>query len=551
MGTFLDITERKRTEEALRRSEADLREAQRIAEVGSWTRDVASDTVTWSEEIYRIFSRDPKLPAPSVAESTKLFTPESWARSSAAQQETLERGTPYILDLEVVRPDGTRGWMTARGEAERDGSGQVTKLRGTTQDITERKNAEQALARRTQELERSNADLAQFAYVASHDLKEPLRAVSGCVGLLKRHDEGKLDERAGEYMTHIVDGSVRMESLIDGLLAFSRVGTQGRELRPVECAKALGTALQNLATTIQESGAVVTQDPLPAVNGDLPQLVSLFQNLIGNALKFRKEAPPRIHVSAERNGASWRFSVRDNGIGIAPQYFERIFGVFSGCTLAASIPARASAWRFARKSWSGTEAGSGWSPCRAREPPFTSAYWMPKQIINSTKGIFMPEAIMCRPIEILLVEDSPSDAFLTREAFNSSKLLNKLHVVDNGVDAIAFLRRESPYTEAPRPDIILLDLNLPKMDGREVLQEIKTDDDLKIIPVVVLTSSEAEEDVLKSYNLHANCYVSKPVEFDKFARAVRAIREFWFTVVTLPQQNHNGPLDGSGLRSRE
>jgi light-regulated signal transduction histidine kinase (bacteriophytochrome) len=129
-------------------------------------------------------------------------------------------------------------------------------------------------------------------------------------------------------MTHIVDGAARMETLVDGLLAFSRVGTQGGELRPVECAKALGTALQNLAAAIEESGAVVTHDILPAVNGDLPQLVSLFQNLIGNALKFRREAPPRIHVSAERNGTHWRFSVRDNGIGIAPQYFERIFGVF-------------------------------------------------------------------------------------------------------------------------------------------------------------------------------------------------------------------------------
>jgi len=195
-------------------------------------------------------------------------------------------------------------------------------------DITERKRAEEALAQRAQELARSNADLAQFAYVASHDLKEPLRAVSGCVGLLKGVYEGKLDERTGEYMTHIVDGTARMETLIDGLLAFSRVGTQGGELQPVECAKALGTALQNLAASIEESGAVVTHGTLPAVNGDLPQLVSLFQNLIGNALKFRQEAPPRIHVSAERNGMHWHFSVRDNGIGIAPQYFERIFGVF-------------------------------------------------------------------------------------------------------------------------------------------------------------------------------------------------------------------------------
>jgi len=150
----------------------------------------------------------------------------------------------------------------------------------------------------------------------------------------------------------------------------------------------------------------------------------------------------------------------------------------------------------------------------------------------------MPETAICRPIEILLVEDSPSDALLTREALNGSKLLNKLHVVDNGVDAIAFLRRDGPFANVPRPDLILLDLNLPKMDGREVLREIKGDDDLRVIPVVVLTSSDAEEDILKSYKLNANCYITKPVEFDKFVKVVRSIREFWIAVVTLPPQQH-------------
>ena len=150
----------------------------------------------------------------------------------------------------------------------------------------------------------------------------------------------------------------------------------------------------------------------------------------------------------------------------------------------------------------------------------------------------MPEAVMYRHIEILLVEDSPSDALLTREALKTSKLMNNLHVVENGVDAIAFLRREGPYAHVPPPDLILLDLNLPKKDGREVLREIKADDDLRAIPVVVLTSSDAEEDILKSYKLNANCYITKPVEFDKFVKVVRSIREFWFAVVTLPPQQH-------------
>jgi PAS domain S-box-containing protein len=140
-----DITDRKQAEEALRRSEAELSEAQRIAQVGSWTWEVPKDTVTWSEHIYRIFRRDPNLPAPSVAESAQLFTPESWARLREAQQQTLQRGTPYLLDLEVVRADGTRGWMLAHGEPEFDASGQMVRLRGTVQDITERKRAEEAL----------------------------------------------------------------------------------------------------------------------------------------------------------------------------------------------------------------------------------------------------------------------------------------------------------------------------------------------------------------------------------------------------------------------
>jgi len=146
----------------------------------------------------------------------------------------------------------------------------------------------------------------------------------------------------------------------------------------------------------------------------------------------------------------------------------------------------------------------------------------------------MTEATMVRPIEILLVEDSPTDAFLTQEAFNRSKVLNKMHVIDNGADAMAFLRREGPYAQGQRPDLILLDLNLPRKDGKEVLQEIKSDDDLKAIPVVILTSSKEEEDVLRSYELHANCYITKPVEFQRLTEVVKCIREFWFSVVTLP-----------------
>ena len=143
-----------------------------------------------------------------------------------------------------------------------------------------------------------------------------------------------------------------------------------------------------------------------------------------------------------------------------------------------------------------------------------------------------------RPVEILLVEDNPGDERLTREALKEGKVYSNLHWVKDGVEAMEFLRRQGKFADVPRPDIILLDLNLPKKDGREVLQDIKNDEKLKRIPVVILTTSKAEEDVLKSYNLHANCYVTKPVDLEKFMVVVKSIDVFWLTVVTLPPNGH-------------
>lgn len=147
---------------------------------------------------------------------------------------------------------------------------------------------------------------------------------------------------------------------------------------------------------------------------------------------------------------------------------------------------------------------------------------------------------LVKPIEILLVEDNPGDVRLTIEALKEAKVINHLTVVKDGMEALAFLRRQGSYTAAPRPHLIVLDLNLPKKDGREVLADIKADDRLKRIPVVVLTTSQDEQDVLKSYNLHANCYITKPVDLDQFVRVVRSIEDFWLGIVVLPAPPTNG-----------
>jgi signal transduction histidine kinase len=178
------------------------------------------------------------------------------------------------------------------------------------------------------ELARSNADLQQFAYVASHDLQEPLRMVASYTQLLARRYKDKLDSDADEFIGYAVDGASRMQRLINDLLAYSRVTSQGKVFERVDCNGLLEEVLSNLRVAVEESRAVVTHDPLPTVMADGGQLGQLFQNLIGNAIKFQGEEPPRVHVSAERRPNEWLFSVRDNGIGVDPQYAERIFVIF-------------------------------------------------------------------------------------------------------------------------------------------------------------------------------------------------------------------------------
>jgi PAS domain S-box-containing protein len=195
-------------------------------------------------------------------------------------------------------------------------------------DVTERRRSEEELAKKVAELARSNRDLEQFAYVASHDLQEPLRMVASYAQLLGERYRGKLDENADKYIGYAVEGALRMQTLIQDLLAFSRVGRNGSARTPTDCNAVLEQALQNLQAAIRESHASITHDPLPVVASERSQLVQVFQNLIGNAIKFRGNDPPAISVSAEKQADAWTFTVADNGIGIAPEHKDAIFVIF-------------------------------------------------------------------------------------------------------------------------------------------------------------------------------------------------------------------------------
>ncbi|MDM8549047.1 response regulator [Desulfobacterales bacterium HSG2] len=238
--------------------------------------------------------------------------------------------------FEVFKTEETQIWEWKRDNdetymihdshlADTDGSPLVLKM-GV--DITVSRQTGEMLRERTEDLERSNRDLEQFAHVVSHDLQEPLRMVSSYVQLLERRYKGKLDADADDFIAFAVDGAVRMHALITDLLAFSRVGTRGKPFEPLEAEHILEQVLANLSVSIRESGAEVTHDALPSVIADASQLARVFQNLISNAIKFRGEEPPRIHVTAEKKGREWIFSLRDKGIGIAPKYSDRIFVIF-------------------------------------------------------------------------------------------------------------------------------------------------------------------------------------------------------------------------------
>jgi len=241
---------------------------------------------------------------------------------------TVQDGTACRVTNEIFcRKDGTSFPVdyVSNPIFERD---QLTGAVVAFRDVTHRKRTEQELAKKAEELARSNAELQHFAYIASHDLQEPLRMVASYVQLLARRYKGKLDADADEFIAFAVDGATRMRTLIDALLAYSRVETKGKEFEPIDCEAILDGTLSTLQAAIEESQAVVTRDPLPTVMADPTQLDQLFQNLIGNGIKFRGVEPPRIHVSSERNGKEWIFSVRDHGIGIDPQYADRIFVMF-------------------------------------------------------------------------------------------------------------------------------------------------------------------------------------------------------------------------------
>jgi len=258
------------------------------------------------------------------SEEERLLT----LRSAELAASSLKTRTVLVLgELLAILSLGIAGFIIhAEMQHRRQAEDQVRKLNADLERRVAERTAE--LAERAKDLERSNMELQQFAYVASHDLQEPLRTIASFTQLLAKRYGDKLDDKAREFIAFAVDGSKRMQTLINDLLSFSRVGTQGRRLVSVSTDAVLDAVLKNLKRGIEESRAIITRDPLPIVLADELQLSQILQNLIGNAIKFRRNQAATVHIGAERTASGWNISVRDNGIGVAPEHSERIFVIF-------------------------------------------------------------------------------------------------------------------------------------------------------------------------------------------------------------------------------
>jgi PAS domain S-box-containing protein len=352
LTTFLDVTERNDALHALQRSEAHLIASQRIAHVGSWEYeligtpdDLDSNILRCSDECYRIFGFEPGSVEVTPQGSISFVHPDDRAQLVSALRKALATGTVYSSEHRIVRPDGTEVIVHARGEIEFDSeTGKPLRLVGTTQDVTERSRVREQIQRlneelegrvaeRTAQLEAANRDLEAFAYSVSHDLRAPLRAINGYAGILKEESEASLTEMGQTSLERIAFSVRRMDGLIDGLLALSRLGRRATEIREISPRAIVEEALEEVGIGHGQSGVEVVLGELPACRADAALLRQVFVNLVGNAVKFSRESNPAvIEIGSRKQDDALVWFVRDNGIGFDMRHAPKVFDVFQRLT---------------------------------------------------------------------------------------------------------------------------------------------------------------------------------------------------------------------------
>ena len=336
ISTIIDVTKRKRAENDLRKSEARLKIAMDMAKLVYWEYDVNSDMVIFDNRFYSLYGTTAEQEGCTKMSLRKyalmFIPPEEYQKIAEEIDKALKTDNPNFfsqIEYSIIRADGEKRFIVVRFGVIKDDKGHTIKMYGANQDITELKKTEEKLQKTVHDLERSNEELEQFAYVTSHDLQEPLRTIASYTQLLGRRYKDKLDSDADEFMDYIVDATKRMQSLIKDLLEYSKVTSKGEESKLVSTKGIVKDIILDYQVTLKETNGEINCNELPEVYSDKRLLTQVFQNLIGNAIKYRKpEEPSKIHISARKEDNEYVFSISDNGIGIEPQYFNRIFMIF-------------------------------------------------------------------------------------------------------------------------------------------------------------------------------------------------------------------------------
>lgn len=419
------------------------------------------------------------------------------------------------FETQRVRKDGGILDVSLTISSVRDESGVVIGASTIARDITQTKAAQEALERYTREVEQSNRDLERFAYVVSHDLAEPLRMISSFVQLIAADYGSALDERGREYVGFVLDGSARMRALIDDLLSYSRLGADDLAITSVGLADVVQRVLHVLEAPIATTRAEVTVGDLPEVAADAIKIEQVLQNLVANALKFHDEGSrPAVSVTAQRAGDAWQVTVADQGVGIEPRHGDRVFEMFQRL--------------HPREHFPGT--GVGLTICKRIVDRHGGRIWFEPNEPRGTRFHFtIPDRDKSRQrvVHILLAEDNPGDVLLMRQGLATWNEPTEVHVATDGEEALRFLRREGPYGTAPVPDLVVLDVNLPRLKGNEVLARMRSDPALVGIPVAVMSSSSNEERIAGAYDARTTCFVLKPVDVPEYRAAIRGIERFW------------------------
>jgi PAS domain S-box-containing protein len=327
-GTHTDISDLRKVEKELKESQEKLNIALENGEIGTWELNIKTRNVSMDERTEKMFRVSPGKFEGTIAAFENLVHEEDLTHLRRALDEALHTGQPFETIYRTRPVNGESNYISSKAVLIRDSDGKPLSLTGVVFDVTAmKKGAEQVLIKLNEELLRSNTDLQQFAYVASHDLQEPLRMVASFTQLLQHRFQDKLGEDGNEYIRYAVEGSKRMYALLNGLLTFSRIQTRGKEFEQVDMNKILDKVKDNLSLVIEETKAEIKVKKLPVIFADESQMIQLTQNLIENSLKFRNVAP-KITVSVKTENKEYVFSVNDKGIGIEPQYFDRIFRIF-------------------------------------------------------------------------------------------------------------------------------------------------------------------------------------------------------------------------------